>query len=163
MQGARVQRQAAVAREVDPRRVAEAGREWYTLSEVAEVLGLSRQAVHARVKKGRLDAEKVDGVWRVSGATVGAVVEAKRREALSLGSVRLLPVGAPASDVVAQELVNRLEALETVVGHLQEEGRRAQAERDQEVAVLEDRCARLQAALHQMVELLGSAPPGGQR
>ena len=157
-----MQRQAAVAREVDPRRVAEAGREWYTLSEVAQVLGLSRQAVHARVKKGQLDAEKVDGVWRVSDATVVAAVEAKRREALSLGSVRLLPVGAPADDVVAQELVNRLEALETVVGDLQEEGRRAQAERDQELAVLEDRCARLQAALHQMVELLGSAPPGGQ-
>ena len=152
-----------MAREADPGRVADPGRESYTLSEVAQVLGLSRQAVHARVKKGQLDAERVDGVWRVSAATVVAAVDAKRREALSLGSVRLLPVAEPASDVVAQELLNRLEALETVVGDLQEEGRRARAERDQQVAVVEDRCARLQVALHQMVELLGSAAPGGQR
>ncbi|MCA1607221.1 MAG: hypothetical protein LC775_17535, partial [Acidobacteria bacterium] len=103
------------------------------------------------VLRSLVDAEKVDGVWRVSGATVVAAVEAKRREALSLGSVRLLPVAEATSDVVAQELLNRLEALETVVGDLQEEGRRARAERDQQVAVLEDRCARLQVALHQMV------------
>ena len=62
LQATRVQRQAAVAREVDPRRVAEPGREWYTLSEVAQVLRVSRQAVHARVKKLQLDEQQVDGL-----------------------------------------------------------------------------------------------------
>lgn len=128
--------------------------EWYTLKEVAAALGVSRQAVHARITKGQLPGEQVQGVWRVPGQALVAAVEAKRREALSLGSVRVLPAAAPATD---GELVRRVEALEALVEELREEHQRSRVERDAEVAALEERCARLQSALHHMVDLLGSA------
>ena len=132
------------------------GPEWYSLKDVAQVLGLTRQGVHRRVRKGQLEAEQVDGVWRVSDAAVAAAVEAKRREAVSLGSVRVLPVGAPTGDE-GHQVAARLEALEAMVAELRDEHRRAQTQRDQEVAALEETCARLRAALHQMVDLMGSA------
>ena len=61
---------------------------WYSLRDVARVLGLSRQAVHTRVRKGQLEADLIDGVWQVPGA-VAAAVQTQRKRALSLGSVRL--------------------------------------------------------------------------
>lgn len=128
--------------------------ESYSLTEVAAVLGLTRQAVSVRVKKGQLEAQKNGGTWRVSHQVLAAAVEAKRRKAMSLGSVRVLPVGQASGD--AEALAQRMNALETVVGELRDEQRQAQARRDEEVAALEQTCARLQAALHQMVDLLGS-------
>ncbi len=144
-----------MARAVEPRGGADAGPQWYTLKEVAEALGLTRQAVHTRVRKGQLRGEQQeDGSWRVAADALAAAIEAKRREAVSLGSVRVLPVGPPLGEMSA--LAERIDALEAVVAQLREEQGRIQAQRDQEVAALEERSARLQTALHQMVDLLGS-------
>ena len=63
-------------------------------------------------------------------------------------------MGPPLGELSA--LAERIDALEAVVAELREEQGRIQAQRDQEVAALEERSARLQTALHQMVDLLGS-------
>jgi predicted DNA-binding protein (UPF0251 family) len=63
--------------------------EGYTLTEAAEILGLSRQRVHALVKTGRL---KVKGIERVPGRgrlilDRGSVSrELRRRKTLKRGS-----------------------------------------------------------------------------
>ncbi len=40
-------------------------RSYYTLTEAAEALGVSRQRVHVLLQNGQLDGHKVDGTWRV--------------------------------------------------------------------------------------------------
>jgi len=140
---------------------APSAQEWYTLRDVAVALGLSRQAVHARVKKGQLEAEQVDGVWRVAGTAVAKAVQAERRRFVGSGAVRMLPV-PPSPGADSGDLSERVSALEAAIGELSENHRHQLAERDREVAVLEDRCQRLTQALHQMVDMLGmagGAPP----
>ena len=140
-----------------------AGQEWYTLRDVAQALGLSRQAVHARVKKGQLRAQQVEGVWRIPGSAVAEAVQAERRRFVGSGAVRILPV-SPGGSGADNDLAERVAAVETAIAELSEDHRRELAERDREVAVLEDRCERLTQALHQMVDLLGmagGAPPSG--
>ncbi len=135
-------------------------RDWYSLRDVARVLGLSRQAVHARVRKGQLEADLIDGLWQVPGAAVAAAVQTQRKRALSMGSVRLLPMPTGGnSGTAGEDVTARLDAIERVVLGLREEHRQALAERELEVAALQERCARLQTALHQMVDLLGSGGP----
>ena len=93
---------------------------------------------------------------RVGGACpmrLAAAVEAERKKAISFGSVRVLPVGHASVEGMPWRSGD---ALEAVVEELRDEQRQAQARRDQEVAALEQTCARLQAALHQMVDLMGS-------
>ncbi len=132
--------------------------DWYTLREVARALGLSRQAVHTRVKKGQLAAEQVDGIWRVSGFALAEAVQSQRRRVLALGTVRLLPVPTKlGQDGSGGGLVDRVLVLEAAVSELSEEHRRALEQRDREVVVLKERCERLTKALHQMVDLLGPA------
>lgn len=140
-----------------------AGQEWYTLRDVALALGLSRQAVHARVKKGQLRAEQVEGVWRIPASAVAQAVQAERRRFVGSGAVRILPV-SPGGSGDNSDLSKRVSAVETAIAELSEDHRRQLAERDREVAVLEERCERLTQALHQMVDLLGTAggrPLGG--
>lgn len=151
-----------MADDVRPQETA-AGQEWYTLRDVALALGLSRQAVHARVKKGQLRAEQVEGVWRIPASAVAQAVQAERRRFVGSGAVRILPV-APGGSGDDSDLSKRVSAVETAIAELSEDHRRQLAERDREVAVLEERCERLTQALHQMVDLLGMAggrPLGG--
>jgi len=129
--------------------------EWYTLREVAAALGISRQAVHARVRKDQLEAERVDGTWRVASGVVAAAVQAERNKALSLGSVRLLPAAAQRPADEAYDLARRVAEVEATLAELSESHRRQLDVREQEVAVLRGQRARLTAALHAMVDILG--------
>ena len=71
-------RGAAVAPAGELHGGADTGPQWYTLKEVAEALGLTRQAVHTRVRKGQLRGEQQeDGSWRVAADAVAAAIEAK--------------------------------------------------------------------------------------
>ena len=88
----------------------------------------------------------------MSRQLVAAAVDAKRRKAISPGSVRSLPVGPASSD--AEALAERMNALEVVVGELRDEQSQAQAHRDQKLAALEQTCAWLQATVHQAADLL---------
>ncbi|MDQ6838041.1 MAG: helix-turn-helix domain-containing protein [Actinomycetota bacterium] len=134
--------------------------EWYSLREVASALGVTRQAVHARVKSGRLESEQIDGVWRIPASAVTEAVQAQRRRFVGSGSVRILPVHSLAGDEDLG-ISDRVVALEAAIAELSGGHRRQLAERDREVAVLEERCQRLTKALHQMVDLLGTeALPG---
>lgn len=129
-------------------------REWYTLQEVAGVVGISRQAVHARVQKGQLEGRKVDGIWRVPSDALAQAIEERRAQALSLGSVRVLPVVPAPDSGSAREIDHRVARLEALVAELAEQHEHAQRERDRELARSRERGDRLKAALHQMVELL---------
>ncbi len=138
--------------------------EWYTLREVAQALGISRQAVHARVRKGQLEAERVDGTWRVASGVVAVAVQAERKKALSLGSVRLLPgpLERPGGEI--DQLAQRVAEVEATLAELAETHRRELDEREREVAVLRSQGERLTSALHYLVDMLGIGPdsrPGG--
>jgi len=136
--------------------------DWYSLREVAEALGLSRQAVHARVRKNQLQAEQVDGTWRVSGFALAAAVQSQRKKVLQLGTVRLLPVPTGFDDGgSAGQIADRVSSVEAAIAELSENQRRELEERDQEVALLKERCERLTMALHRMVDLLGSTEDRG--
>jgi hypothetical protein len=54
------------------------------------------------------------------------------------------------------DIAGRVAVVQAVIAELSEGHRRALEERDREVAVLKQRCDRLIAALHQMVDLLGA-------
>jgi hypothetical protein len=129
---------------------------WYTLRDVATALGLSRQAVHARVRKGQLPAQQVEGVWRIPSSAVAEAVQAERRRFVGSGAVRILPVSAGGSGD-GSGLSDRVSAIEAAIAELSEDHRQQLAERDRKVAVLEERCERLTRALHHMVDLLGVA------
>lgn len=149
-------KRVAGARVPDQVGTAHGEQDWYTLREVARALGLSRQAVHTRVRKGQLPAEQVDGIWRVSEFALAEAVQSQRRSVLALGTVRLLPAQTErGQDGGGDGLVDRVLVLEAAVSELSEEHRRALEQRDREVEVLKERCERLTKALHQMVDLLG--------
>ncbi len=144
--------------------VAPGEQEWYSLREVAAALGISRQAVHARVRKGQLDADQVDGAWRVASAVVAAAVQAERSKALALGAVRMLPASAGRPDGDVADLLRRVVEIEATLTDLSESHRRELderdrelGERDRELAVLRDQGERLMSALHYMVDALGMA------
>ncbi len=64
-------------------------------AEVAAMLGVTRQAVQARARRGSLRAFKVDGEWRIPAEVATALVSAEHHRGLSAGTVRALPgVGA---------------------------------------------------------------------
>lgn len=135
--------------------VSGADQEWFSLREVAAALGISRQGVHARVRKGTLEGERVGGVWRVASAVVAAAVQSERQKALSLGSVRLLPASLQQPAGEADELARRLAEIEATLSDLSESYRRELDEREREVAVLRSQSERLTAALHYLVDMLG--------
>lgn len=41
-----------------------------TLSEAAEMAGISKQGMHDRIKRGRMPAERVGGAWRIPAVAV---------------------------------------------------------------------------------------------
>jgi excisionase family DNA binding protein len=43
-----------------------------SITEAAEILGVSRQAVHSLIKRGRLEARKVGNAWMISRNSVAA-------------------------------------------------------------------------------------------
>lgn len=53
--------------------------------EAAEMLGITRQAVHQLIHRGRLPARQVYGLWRIERADVEAlrIRNAQRRESAS--------------------------------------------------------------------------------
>lgn len=60
-------------------------------AEVAAMLGVTRQAVQARARRGSLRAFKVDGEWRIPAEVATALVNAEHHRGLSAGKVRTLP------------------------------------------------------------------------
>ena len=77
-------------------------REFYSLPEVAVLLGISRIAVFKRVKKGRLEALRIGRNWAVPAAALPAAAEAVPPPAAPAPSVSVVkPPGsspAPAAD-----------------------------------------------------------------
>ena len=69
-----------------------AGAGSFSAAEVAAMLGVSRQAVQARAKRGSLRAYKERGVWRIPAEVATALVTAEHHRGLSAGRVRALPV-----------------------------------------------------------------------
>jgi excisionase family DNA binding protein len=45
----------------------------YTVSEVSEMLGLSRQRVHILIKTGRLKAHRFGPVWMIEESAIAAI------------------------------------------------------------------------------------------
>lgn len=73
-----------------------------SISEAAKTLGLSRQLVHAWIKKGKLDAvqgEGTRGAWRVSQAAVEKLVGSE--ELARSHRQRAVLVGKPKRKAVA--------------------------------------------------------------
>jgi hypothetical protein len=97
---------------------------------------LSRQAVHARVEKGQLEAEQVEGVWRVPGTAVAKAVQAERRRFVGSGAVRILPV-PPAAGDGNSDIAERVSALEAAIAELAENHRRRSPS-----AIGKSRCSR---------------------
>ena len=98
--------------------VAAAQQVWSTPAELAHMVGVGQAAILNRLRRGTLRGEKRDGRWRIPPDVVDAVVAARRAQAVSSGSLRLLrhgmaPVdeeppaagGASAGDVEALERV----------------------------------------------------------
>ncbi len=113
----------------------------YGVGELADLLGVTRQAVQARVKSGSIRAAKVDGVWQIPAAVVDAMVSAERTKAVVSGRVTALPL-PPTGDL------NGLDDLaEAVVGL---EQRLAQAEADRAA-----QAERFEQALASLREQLG--------
>lgn len=64
-------------------------------AEVAAMLGVTRQAVQARARRGTLRAFKGDnGAWRIPAEVAKALVSAEHHRGLSAGTVRALPAAA---------------------------------------------------------------------
>lgn len=127
-----------------------ADRVWYGVRETAEMLGVTRQTVHERVRKLQ-GAELVGGRWRIPAAVVEALLTAERAKALASGSLVMLPGGS--SDDAASEvfdgdgLADRVAELERAV---QEQSRLFAdqlAERDAKIAELRSERQRLRQAL----------------
>lgn len=81
------------------------------------MLGVTRQAVQARVKKGSIRAAKVAGEWRIPAAVAKAVVGAEHAKAVASGGVTVLPTSTEFASVadlaeVVVGLENRLARVE---------------------------------------------------
>lgn len=132
-------------------------------AEVAGMLGVSRQAVQARARRGSLRAYKVEGEWRIPAEVATALVAAEHHRGLSAGSVRTLPVGGPRPDPDGSAVLEVLEArLATYEARLAEQNRRMEevlahqheqlAARDAELAVLRAETVRLRRAVVVLVD-----------
>ena len=132
-------------------------------AEVAGMLGVSRQAVQARARRGSLRAYKVEGEWRIPAEVATALVAAEHHRGLSAGSVRTLPAGGPRPDPDGSAVLEVLEArLATYEARLAEQDRRMEevlahqheqlAARDAELAVLRAETVRLRRAVVVLVD-----------
>lgn len=140
---------------------------FYTVGEVARMVGVTRQAIQARAQRGSLRAEKVDGVWRIPAEAARGLVRAEQDKAVSSGAVRFLsaPSAAetPAVDgalfLEVRRLAQRLEGLEErlvtqdrVLEQLVEDQRRELDVKERELRELVDDRRRLRRALATLVD-----------
>ncbi len=122
------------------------------------MLGVTRQAVQARARRGSLRAHKIDGEWRIPAEVAAALVAAEHHRGLSTGNVRTLPVGGSRPEPDGGAVLEVLEArLATYEARLAEQDRRMEevlvrqheqlAARDAELAVLRAENERLRRAV----------------
>jgi hypothetical protein len=110
----------------------------YGVGELASILGVTRQAVQARVKSGSIRAEKVNGVWQVPAAVAEAMISAERTKAVVSGRVTALPLRPAGDGDRLDDLAERFVRLETKLVQL-EADRAAQADRfDQTMGYLRE-------------------------
>jgi len=122
----------------------------YSLQEVADRVGRTRQAMHARVKRGTLRAQRVGGSWLVTAEVLDALVAGEQAKAVSAGTVRALhPEGRSAAEGVADAVPDaerRVAELEAELRREREESER----KDHYIADLRRHTARLREALAMM-------------
>jgi len=128
---------------------------WSTPAELAQLVGVGQAAILNRLRRGTLRGEKRDGRWRIPPDVVDAVVAARRAQAVSSGSLRLLRHGEPPvnEEVLAAGVVSAgdVEALQRVIAAKDE----VIAAKDEVIAELRRELAQQRAA---MVVFLGGAP-----
>jgi excisionase family DNA binding protein len=105
--------------------------DFYGVGELATMLGVTRQAVQARVKNGTIRATKVNGAWRIPAPVAEAMIGAERSKAVASGRVTALPVSAPAGP-------DRVEDLAQAVVKLEERLAQMEADRLAQVRQLEN-------------------------
>lgn len=127
-----------------------------SVSEAAKILGVSRQAIHNRIKSGKYPAQKViDGVQEYYEIPRGVVENELSIRDVKPSSIRkglgVEPVSAPGE--LMSRLVSQLEA--TTVGALQAELIKKDEQlqrRDEEIARKDLALQRLQEGLIQLAE-----------
>jgi hypothetical protein len=92
---------------------------------LAAMLGVSRQAVQARVRKGTIRAAKVNGAWQIPAVVAKALLDAERGKAVASGTVSELPLKAEAT--LGGQGSRRLDELVTLVAHLETRVHEAEA------------------------------------
>lgn len=130
-----------------------------SVSEVAQRVGVSRQAIQARAQRGTLRAIKVAGEWRISEDVAEALVRAERDKGIATGQVRPLPGASDAADSLElAEFAARVTRLEQEL--LQRDEDRAEllrahaqqlAAKDSELESLRAERHRLRAAISSLV------------
>jgi len=116
-----------------------------TVSEAAEVLGISGDAVRSRIKRGTLETVREGGrVWVALGAADRPTAQA-------------LPTHAPGEDRLYQEMQERIRYLENQV----EEEREARRRADTLLARLMDRLPELEPPQEAPAETPGSPERAG--
>ena len=117
----------------------------YGVAELAAMLGVTRQAVQARVRKGTIRAVKVDGAWHIPAAVAKALLDAERGNAVASGRVTELPLNRePALDAHSS---GGLEELVRLVADLEARVRQAEADRLAQARLFEDALAELRVQL----------------
>ena len=127
------------------------GPRWYTLQEVADRVGRTRQAIHARVKRGTLRAERKGGVWLVPAEVMEALIAAERAQGVSAGTIRVLHTGvggSPTDGDSAEGLVHLVAELRADL----EREREASARKDAYIGELRRHVVRLREALGALSE-----------
>lgn len=108
--------------------------DFYGVGELASMLGVTRQAVQARLKNGTIRATKVNGAWRIPAAVAEAIVGAERSKAVASGRVTALPRSAPAGPDRVEDLAQAVVRLENRLAQV-EADRVAQVRRFEQVEV----------------------------
>lgn len=130
-----------------------AGAGSFTAAEVASMLGVSRQAVQARAKRGSLRANKERGVWRIPAEVATALVTAEHHRGLSAGKVRALPI--PRTDggtetAVLSALEARLAASEARIAEQDQRIREIEAHHREQLAAKDSELYLLRAEVQRL-------------
>lgn len=147
-------------------------RGFYGVGELAAMLGVTRQAVQARIKTGSIRATKVNGAWQIPAVVARALVGAEHTRAVVSGVVTELPrreqSGHPGDLVeLVISLEGRLDRAEADRAAQAERFERALADlreqlrtRESDIGVLRDDRRRLRRALAALVSE-DEPTPGG--
>ncbi len=119
--------------------------DFYGVAELAAMLGVTRQAVQARVRKGTIRAVKVNGAWQIPAAVAKALLDAERGSAVASGRVTELPLNREAG--LGAHRSGRLEELVGLIANLEAQLRQAEADRLAQGRLFEDALAELRAQL----------------